>query len=105
MTDAQNTEEISSTKTAVPDEAVDPVSEEKPTEDTTEEAYSTFTVRQKRWIITMASIAGFFSPLSSSIYFPALSTIAKDLQVSDAKVNLTVTTYLVRYLSSGTKAS
>lgn len=63
-----------------------------------EEAYSTFTVRQKRWIIGMASVAGFFSPLSSSIYFPALTTIAHDLHVTSARVNLTVTTYLVRNL-------
>ena len=63
-----------------------------------EAPYTTFTTREKRWIIAMASFASFFSPLSSSIYFPALSTIAHDLNVSDSKVNLTVTTYLVRHV-------
>nr|QTE75986.1 ZopL6 [Diffractella curvata]BBU42020.1 putative transporter [Diffractella curvata] len=62
---------------------------------TEEEPYSTFTVGQKRWIIGMVSFAGFFSPLSSSIYFPALPTIAKDLSVTSAQINLTVTTYLI----------
>lgn len=66
----------------------------------TEKDYSTFSPGQKRFIIAMASLAGFFSPLSSSIYFPALSKIATDLHVSDARVNLTVTTYLVRELST-----
>lgn len=57
--------------------------------------YSAFTVNQKRAIVTMGSLASFFSPLSSSIYFPALETIATALGVSVTKINLTVTTYLV----------
>lgn len=57
--------------------------------------YSVFTVNQKRAIVAVGSFASFFSPLSSSIYFPALDTIAKALHVSTSKVNLTVTTYLV----------
>jgi len=57
--------------------------------------FSVFTVGQKRAIVSVGSFAAFFSPLSSSIYFPALDTIAKALSVSTTKVNLTVTTYLV----------
>jgi hypothetical protein len=68
--------------------------------DDSEAPYSTFSISQKRWIIGMVSFASFFSPLSSTIYFPAISTIARDLNVTNAQVNLTVTTYLVRnYLS------
>lgn len=59
------------------------------------EAYSVFTVKQKRLIVLAASLAGFFSPLSGSIYYPALDTIALDLGISSAKVTLTVTTYMV----------
>lgn len=57
--------------------------------------FSTFTTGQKRAIVAMGSLAAFFSPLSSSIYFPALDTIASALGVSVSKINLTVTTYLV----------
>jgi hypothetical protein len=63
---------------------------------TTGEVYSVFTVNQKRAIILTASLAAFFSPLSSSIYYPSLPTIATELHVSNSAVNLTVTTYLVR---------
>ncbi|KAK9246060.1 major facilitator superfamily domain-containing protein [Lipomyces tetrasporus] len=60
-----------------------------------EEAYSVFTVTQKKLIILTGSLASFFSPLSSSIYFPALNSVANDLHVSTAKINLSVTTYLI----------
>ena len=62
---------------------------------TTSEVYSIFTVNQKRAIILTGSLASFFSPLSSSIYYPSLPTIALDLDVSNSQINLTVTTYLV----------
>lgn len=61
------------------------------------ESYSVFTINEKRAIVTTGSLASFFSPLSSSIYFPALDTIATALNVSIVKINLTVTTYLVSH--------
>ncbi|KAJ5376267.1 MFS transporter [Penicillium cosmopolitanum] len=57
--------------------------------------FSVFTVGQKRAIVATGSLAAFFSPLSSSIYFPALQTISNELGVSISKINLTVTTYLI----------
>ncbi|CAI7566543.1 unnamed protein product [Penicillium glandicola] len=57
--------------------------------------YSVFTVRQRRYIVFMASWAGFFSPVSSQIYFPALNTLAKDLHVSNSLINLTLTSYMI----------
>jgi hypothetical protein len=57
--------------------------------------YSVFTVSQRRYIVFMASWAGFFSPVSSQIYFPALNTLAKDLHVSNSLINLTLTSYMV----------
>jgi hypothetical protein len=32
--------------------------------------YSSFSLREKRFIVFMAAFAGFFSPLSANIYFP-----------------------------------
>jgi hypothetical protein len=63
--------------------------------DTRQQGYSQFTVAQKRAIVAMGSLASFFSPLSSSIYLPALTSIANSLHISISQVNLTVTTYLV----------
>ncbi|KPM38024.1 hypothetical protein AK830_g8516 [Neonectria ditissima] len=57
--------------------------------------YSSFTKWQKRLIVLAAAMTAFFSPLSAQIYFPALTAIAKDLNVTDSQVNLTVTTYMI----------
>ncbi|KAJ5226361.1 MFS general substrate transporter [Penicillium chermesinum] len=57
--------------------------------------FSVFTVNQRRAMVTVGSLAAFFSPLSSSIYFPALDTIATALSVSTSKIDITVTTYLI----------
>lgn len=57
--------------------------------------YSLYSARQKKVILVAGSFAAFFSPVSSNIYFPAISTIAKDLHVSLSQINLTITTYQV----------
>jgi hypothetical protein len=78
------------------------------------ENYSVFTTGQIKGIVVAGSFIGWFSPVSSplswlakcdihadcsqmsgSIYFPALNSIAADLNTSISKVNITVTTYLV----------
>lgn len=59
--------------------------------------YSIFTENQKRYIVFTASWAGFFSPVSSQIYFPALNTLARELNVSNSLINLTLTSYMVSY--------
>ena len=59
------------------------------------EIHSIFGPWQKKFIVLAVTIAAFFSPLSANIYFPALNTIARDLHLSNAQINLTVTTYLV----------
>lgn len=61
--------------------------------------YSSFTAWEKRFIVFTATIAALFSPFTAQIYFPALNTIAKDLNVTNSKVNLTVTTYMVCVIS------
>jgi predicted MFS family arabinose efflux permease len=57
--------------------------------------FSTFTRKQKRWIVFLIAFAAMFSPLSSFIYYPAINSIAKSLRVSTESVNLTVTSYMV----------
>lgn len=59
------------------------------------EKLSVFTKNEKRAMVMLGSLASFFSPLSSSIYFPALDTIATALNQSTSNINITVTTYLV----------
>jgi hypothetical protein len=76
------------------------------------EDYSVFTVRQKRMMIAIASFASWIrylpgytwklrkqadqlSPLTGAIYYPAVNQIAGDLHITNSKVSLTVTTYLV----------
>ncbi|OJJ04350.1 hypothetical protein ASPVEDRAFT_196671 [Aspergillus versicolor CBS 583.65] len=55
----------------------------------------TFTPSQKRLIILAASLASAFSPLSSNIYYPALNSLASDLNVTPSQINLTITTYMI----------
>lgn len=57
--------------------------------------FSVFTKRQKRFIVFMASWAGFFSPVSSQIYYPALTSLSRDLSVSTSLINLTLTSCMV----------
>ena len=57
--------------------------------------HTIFGKKQKMFIILMAGLGAFFSPLTASIYFPALNAIAADLHVSAELVNLTMTTYMI----------
>ncbi|KAK9240282.1 putative mfs multidrug [Lipomyces kononenkoae] len=59
------------------------------------EPYSIFDNRQKALIVLVISTAATFSGFASNIYFPALPTIAHDLNVSVELINLTVTSYLI----------
>ncbi|KAI3331412.1 major facilitator superfamily domain-containing protein [Ustulina deusta] len=59
------------------------------------EPYSIFDKRQKALIVFIAATAATFSGFASNIYFPSLSTISEDLDVSVELVNLTVTSYLI----------
>ena len=57
--------------------------------------HSIFSQNKKRYIVFMVSYAGFFSPLSASIYFPALNAIAAEYKVSNTLINLTLTSYMI----------
>jgi hypothetical protein len=60
-----------------------------------EAPYTIFSKPTKRGIVCIIALAGFFSPLSANIYFPALNYIGKDLHVSLELMNLTITAYLI----------
>ena len=61
----------------------------------TENPYSIFTKREKLGIVFLVAFAAIFSPLSSFIYFPALSTVAHDLHTTLSKIDLTITSYMI----------
>ncbi|PKY02610.1 putative MFS transporter [Aspergillus campestris IBT 28561] len=58
-------------------------------------AYSAFTTSQKRFIITMISLASLFSPLSGQIYYPVMPTLVQNYHLTPALINLTITTYMI----------
>ena len=58
-------------------------------------SYSIFTKYQKVAIVSIASLTGLLSPLSSTLYVPAIPTIAAELGVSIREVNFTITSYLI----------
>ncbi|KAJ9639624.1 hypothetical protein H2204_003694 [Knufia peltigerae] len=64
-------------------------------QETTIPPYSIFTKREKMGIIVLVAYASVFSPLSSFIYYPALTAVATSLHTSLSKVNLTVTSYMI----------
>lgn len=60
-----------------------------------EAEFSTFSLWQKRWIIFLAAFSSMFSPMSSFIFYPAITSIADGLGVTVDLVNLAVTTYMI----------
>lgn len=57
--------------------------------------YSAFTTREKRWILFLGAFAAMFSPMSSFIFYPAITSMAEGLGVTTGLINLAVTTYMV----------
>ncbi|KAF2802420.1 major facilitator superfamily transporter [Mytilinidion resinicola] len=56
--------------------------------------FAVFSKSQRWYIVALNAGAGWFSTLSSFIYYPVLSILAEDLQTSIARINFTVTSYL-----------
>ncbi|KAI4108870.1 MAG: hypothetical protein LQ339_001988 [Xanthoria mediterranea] len=71
------------------------VEDAQETSNSQEAPYSVFTKFEKRWILFLVALAGFFSPVSANIYFPAINYLARDLSVSLELINLTITAYLI----------
>ncbi|KAF2789599.1 MFS general substrate transporter [Melanomma pulvis-pyrius CBS 109.77] len=57
--------------------------------------YSVFTLNEKRFMVFILTFAALFSPISSTIYYPALGPLAEALHVSNSSINLTITTFMV----------
>ncbi|KAH8673375.1 chloramphenicol resistance protein [Xylariales sp. PMI_506] len=57
--------------------------------------YSAFTGWKKATILAVSTFCGFASPLSATIFLPALDDLALDYHVSISEINLLVTVYLI----------
>ncbi|KAF2664798.1 MFS general substrate transporter, partial [Microthyrium microscopicum] len=68
---------------------------EKVTTNPPEPPYSIFPKWQRVIYVYVASLAAFASPVSSTIYYPAMLTLAKDLNTSLTNISLTITTYMI----------
>ena len=83
---------------SVPKQARDPQPAETGTdENAADPPFSVFSRIEKRVYVYIASLAAFTSPIATAMYFPALNILASDLHTSVANINLTITTYMVRY--------
>jgi hypothetical protein len=60
--------------------------------------YTIFTLNEKRFMVFILAFAALFSPISSTIYYPALDPLARELHVSDSLINITITTFMVNLL-------
>jgi hypothetical protein len=61
-----------------------------------EPPYTIFSTKARIFIIFMVSVSAMISPFAATSYYPALNTLAKELNVSTSLINLTITTYMVR---------
>ncbi|KAL8922889.1 MAG: hypothetical protein Q9172_003363 [Xanthocarpia lactea] len=59
------------------------------------ELYTVFPKWEKVYIVSLITFAAWFSTLSSFIYYPVITFVARDLRTTVANVNLTVTAYMV----------
>jgi Na+/melibiose symporter-like transporter len=62
---------------------------------TSDDIYTTFSTSKRRIVAIMVCCAGFLSPISAFIFFPAIPYLSSDLHVSVEYINLTVTGFLV----------
>lgn len=60
--------------------------------------FTAFSEAEKLTAIYMVSFVAMISPLASTIYYPALPSLAKHYHVSDAMIQLTITVYQARLL-------
>ena len=57
--------------------------------------HSIFTPTEKLFLTSIATFATFFSPLSASIYFPALTILQTHFSTTPTLINLTLTSYMI----------
>jgi hypothetical protein len=73
-----------------------PIGDEPPIEDALP-AYSALSEFQRSSLLSVASFAAAISPASTTTYYPAVTSLASDLQVSVTLINLSISTYQVSY--------
>lgn len=64
--------------------------------------YSVFTKRMKIWIIFLVSVSALISPFGATTFLPALNPLTDVLNITPTQVNISITTYMVRYSCLGT---
>jgi hypothetical protein len=57
--------------------------------------HSVFPKWQRVTYIYIASLAAFTSPVSNSIYYPSMVTLAEDLHTTITRISFTITSYMV----------
>jgi len=93
-TTSREDKSLSDIEAQVPQEAEPAAS--TPTQPPDQPPHTILTEKEKVFTIIMASFAAFISPVSASIYYPALNDLAHDLHVTVSTINLTITVYMVR---------
>ncbi|KAK7993294.1 AN1-type zinc finger protein [Apiospora arundinis] len=71
------------------------IEEASPTAEDISSDYNALTHRQRATLLFFASCAATISPASSTTYFPAVTSLARDLQVSVSLINLTISVYQI----------
>jgi hypothetical protein len=56
--------------------------------------YSAFSPARRRFILIIVTVAGFYGPLSGSIYLPALPVLERAFDVSTQVINATVSVFM-----------
>ncbi|GAA5799834.1 hypothetical protein HPULCUR_005253 [Helicostylum pulchrum] len=67
-----------------------------------EEPYTVFSKNMLIRLLAITSFTGMISPLTGSIYFPAINKIEAELDISTEQVNLIITVYMVLQATSPT---
>lgn len=57
--------------------------------------YCVYSPLKKTMIVLLATLVAFISTVSAQIYLPALSPMARELEVTDEDITLTITTYMI----------
>ncbi|ATY65801.1 Major facilitator superfamily transporter [Cordyceps militaris] len=57
--------------------------------------YCVYSSRKKTIIVLLATMTAFISTVSAQIYLPAMSPMARELNVTDEDITLTITTYMI----------
>lgn len=84
----------SPTTTSAHDDVPHPTAQKSSTPPSSSRPYSAFSGRAKWGIVIISSIAGLYSPVSSSIFVPAIPVLTREFQKTTEQINLALTLYL-----------